>query len=138
VTTFTTLQAEETNLEHDLGDQADQRAELAQQPPAPEEPAAVLEQFQARIEELTQERDQARRALDQARQELDPLTRLYERGPVEPALVQKLDTLRPHLARSVLVSARLQLERARTASETLALIGLAALVIDENGKVVSL
>jgi hypothetical protein len=59
-------------LERDLGDQAaagddDQRAELAQQPPAPEEPAAVLEQFQARIEELTQERDQARRALNQAR-----------------------------------------------------------------------
>jgi hypothetical protein len=78
VTTFTTLQAEETNLEHDLG--ADQRAELAQQPPAPEEPAAVLEQFQARIEELTQERDQARRALNQARQELDLAHRVQLRA----------------------------------------------------------
>jgi hypothetical protein len=65
------------------------------------------------------------------------LNRLYERGPVEPALVQKLDTLRPHLARSVLMSARLQLERARSASETLALIGLAALVLDEKGKVLA-
>jgi hypothetical protein len=87
VTTFTTLQAEETNLEHDLGDQADQRAELAQQPPAPEEPAAVLEQFQARIEELTQERDQAHRALNQARQELDLAHRVQLRavGPDHPS-----------------------------------------------------
>jgi hypothetical protein len=68
-------QPQETNLGRDLEDQAaldadDQQAEPAQ-PPAPDEPAAVLEQFQARIEELTQERDQARRELDQARQELE-------------------------------------------------------------------
>jgi hypothetical protein len=50
-------------LDRDLEDQAaleadDQQAEPAQpQPPAPDEPAAGAEQFQARIEELTQERD---------------------------------------------------------------------------------
>ena len=50
----------------------DQRAEPAQpQLPVPHEPAAVLEQFQARIDELTQERDQARRALDQAFRNLE-------------------------------------------------------------------
>ena len=44
------------------------------------------------------------------------LTRRIERGPVERAVVQKLDELRPHLARSALLSARLQLERARATS----------------------
>ena len=58
------------------------------------------------------------------------------RGPVEPSIIQHLDALRPHLARSALLSARLQLERARVASETLAMLGLAALVIDATGKVI--
>ena len=62
-------------------------------------------------------------------------TRVREKGPVEPAIIQQLDALRPHLARSALMSARLQLERARVASETLALIGLPALVFDDRGKV---
>jgi DNA-binding CsgD family transcriptional regulator len=65
------------------------------------------------------------------------LNRLYERGPVERAFVQKLDELRPHLARSALMSARLQLERARIASETLAALGLPALVLNEQGKVLA-
>jgi DNA-binding CsgD family transcriptional regulator len=65
------------------------------------------------------------------------MTRRTERGPVERAVVQKLDELRPHLARSALLSARLQLERARVASETLALIGLPALVLNEQGKVLA-
>ena len=65
------------------------------------------------------------------------LTRRTERGPVERAVVQKLDELRPHLARSALMSARLQLERARIASETLAALGLPALVLNEQGKVLA-
>lgn len=62
------------------------------------------------------------------------LERDYARGPVERAIVQQLDALRPHLARSALVSARLQLERARAAAEALALIGLPALVLDSAGR----
>jgi hypothetical protein len=62
------------------------------------------------------------------------LMRRTERGPVERAVVQKLDELRPHLARSALMSARLQLERARIASETLAALGLPALVLNEQGQ----
>jgi hypothetical protein len=58
------------------------------------------------------------------------LARRTERGPVERAFVQKLNELRPHLARSALMSARLQLERARVASETLAALGLPALVLN--------
>ena len=48
-----------------------------------------------------------------------------------------LDSLRPHLLRSALVSSRLQLERARAASEALSLIGLPALVFDERGVVMA-
>ncbi len=65
------------------------------------------------------------------------MTRRTERGPVERAVVQELDKLRPHLARSALMSARLQLERARIASETLAVMGLPALVLNEQGKVLA-
>jgi DNA-binding CsgD family transcriptional regulator len=65
------------------------------------------------------------------------MTRRTERGPFERAIVQKLDELRPHLARSALMSARLQLERARIASETLAALGLPALVLNEQGKVLA-
>jgi hypothetical protein len=65
------------------------------------------------------------------------MTRRIERGPVERAIVQKLDELRPHLARSALMSARMQLERARIASETLTALCLPALVLNEQGKVLA-
>lgn len=65
------------------------------------------------------------------------VTRWTERGPFERAIVEKLDELRPHLARSALMSARLQLERARMASETLAAVGLPALVLNDQGKVLA-
>jgi DNA-binding CsgD family transcriptional regulator len=65
------------------------------------------------------------------------LERDYARGPVEPAVLQQLDLLRPHLARSAMVSARMRLERARIASETLALIGLPALVLNDQGVVLA-
>jgi DNA-binding CsgD family transcriptional regulator len=62
------------------------------------------------------------------------LSRRIEYGPFERAFAQRLDELRPHLARSVLISARLQLERARVASEALVAMGIPALVLDETGK----
>jgi DNA-binding CsgD family transcriptional regulator len=65
------------------------------------------------------------------------MPRRTERGPFERTIVQKLDELRPHLARSALLSARLQLERARIASETLAALGLPALVLNGQGKVLA-
>jgi len=58
-------------------------------------------------------------------------------GPIENEAVDRLNDLRPHLARSALMAARLQLERARIASETLAAIGLPALIFDERGKVLA-
>ncbi len=58
-------------------------------------------------------------------------------GPFEASTVGQLDALRPHLARSALMSARLQMERAQIASETLELIGLPGLVFDDRGKVLA-
>jgi DNA-binding CsgD family transcriptional regulator len=63
------------------------------------------------------------------------LERDFAKGPVERERVDILDKLRPHLARSALVSARLRLEHARGAADTLALIGLPALVLDQDGAV---
>jgi DNA-binding CsgD family transcriptional regulator len=65
------------------------------------------------------------------------MTRRTELGPVERSVVERLDGLRPHLARSAFMAARLQLERARVASETLAAIGLPALVLNDQGKVLA-
>jgi hypothetical protein len=65
------------------------------------------------------------------------LPRRTERGPFERAIIKKLDELRPHLARSALLSARFQLDRARIASETLASIGLPTLVLNEQGNVLA-
>jgi DNA-binding CsgD family transcriptional regulator len=56
---------------------------------------------------------------------------------VDASVIQRLDELRPHLARSALLFARLQLERARAASETLAAIGLPSLVMNEHGHVLA-
>lgn len=63
------------------------------------------------------------------------LERDFAKGPVERERIGVLDSLRPHLARSALVSARLRLEHARGAADTLALIGLPAVVLDQDGAV---
>jgi DNA-binding CsgD family transcriptional regulator len=65
------------------------------------------------------------------------LEREYIRGPVEQTVVRQLDTLRPHLARSALLAARLQMERADVVSKALAALRLPALVFDVTGKVLS-
>ncbi|MEQ1952115.1 helix-turn-helix transcriptional regulator [Mesorhizobium sp. CN2-181] len=56
-------------------------------------------------------------------------------GPYGADVVRRLDDLRPHLARSALISARLAFERARTAVETLSGIGLAACAVSQGGTV---
>lgn len=64
------------------------------------------------------------------------LERDYARGPVEPKAIVKLDVLRPHLARSTLTAARLQLARAEAAATTLQQLGLPAIVLDGQGRAV--
>ena len=59
----------------------------------------------------------------------------YARGPVEREKIAALNELRPHLARAALIAARLGLRSAKGASDTLAVMGLPALVLDEDGMV---
>jgi len=65
------------------------------------------------------------------------LEREFADGPVESEAMALLDSLRPHLARGALISARLQMERARAATEALSLVGLPALVFDQRGAVMA-
>jgi DNA-binding CsgD family transcriptional regulator len=65
------------------------------------------------------------------------LEREYHRGPAGPADIEKLDLLRPHVARSALMAARLQLERAQATADALARVRLPGLVLDERGKVLA-
>ena len=64
------------------------------------------------------------------------LERDYVRGPVERAAIDRLDALRPHLARSTLMAARLQLARAEAAATTLQQLGLPAIVLDVRGRAI--
>lgn len=64
------------------------------------------------------------------------IERAFERGPIEAEHVERLNSLRPHLARSALVSSRLGLQRAQGATETLTALGLPALLLDETGRVI--
>lgn len=62
--------------------------------------------------------------------------RAFERGPVEPEMVDRLNALRPHLARSALITARLSLQRAAGATEALTALRLPAVLVDDQGRVI--
>jgi DNA-binding CsgD family transcriptional regulator len=63
--------------------------------------------------------------------------RRYSRGPIEREIIEQLDQLRPHLARATLLSARLSLERTRSAALALDAIGLPAAVLGPTGRAVT-
>jgi len=60
----------------------------------------------------------------------------FSTAPFASRLVRRLDALRPHLARSALVSSRLAFEGVRTAVETLAALGFAACAVKARGSVI--
>ncbi|MDF7775273.1 helix-turn-helix transcriptional regulator [Sphingomonas sp. AOB5] len=62
--------------------------------------------------------------------------REYGGGPIQPEQVAWLNSLRPHLARSAFVTARLRLQRAQGASEALTALQLPALLLDSAGTVI--
>jgi DNA-binding CsgD family transcriptional regulator len=61
--------------------------------------------------------------------------RARQRGPIPGESLDMLDAVRPHLGRSAMMAARLSFERARTAVETLAALGLAAFAMTTGGRV---
>ncbi len=63
--------------------------------------------------------------------------RAFEEGPIEKDCVDRLNALRPHLARSALVAARLGLQRATGANEALGALGLPTLLVDAGGTVIA-
>lgn len=69
----------------------------------------------------------------------DALTLSVERahalGPMPSASLAFLDAFRPHLARSAMMAARLAFERARTAVDTLSMLGLPAVALASDGRV---
>jgi DNA-binding CsgD family transcriptional regulator len=58
-------------------------------------------------------------------------------GPVNREIVARLDRLRPHFARAVLVSARLDMERVNAATTALGLVGLPAAVLGPGGRLLA-
>jgi len=64
------------------------------------------------------------------------IERAFERGPIESEHIERLNAVRPHLARSALVSSRLGLKRAQGAAEALTALGLPAVLLDQTGRVV--
>jgi hypothetical protein len=65
------------------------------------------------------------------------LERAYDQGSASAAELATLNEVHAHLARASFVAARMQLERARAASQVLALLGIPALVFAENGQILA-
>ena len=65
------------------------------------------------------------------------IERSYKKGFVDRDVLPALDALRPHLARSALLSLRLGLERARAMTEALARLELPGAVLGGSGRVLS-
>ena len=63
--------------------------------------------------------------------------RLKGRPRFEPEALAALNRFRPHIARAAMLAARWRLERLRTVTQALALLGLPAVVLDLNGKAVA-
>ena len=65
------------------------------------------------------------------------IEKAHDKGPVPRSVAEKLDDLRPHLARASVLSARLGLDRARSTVTTLEAIGLPAAALAPTGRVIS-
>lgn len=63
--------------------------------------------------------------------------RRLEDGPVQREVVERLDLLRPHLARAALMSARFAFERAQGAVAALEMVGIPAAVLGPRGAAIA-
>jgi len=64
------------------------------------------------------------------------IEKAYRKGPMQPQEVQLLDSIRPHLVRSISLAANAALVRAQTIVTTLRHVGMAAAVLRRDGSVV--
>jgi DNA-binding CsgD family transcriptional regulator len=64
------------------------------------------------------------------------LEQYYERGPIRGETLDRLNAVYPHIARAAMLAARSDLQRVRTAVETLAAIGIPASAVTLSGRVV--
>lgn len=58
----------------------------------------------------------------------------FQGAPTAPALIARMDLLRPHIARAALVASRIAFEKARTAVETLSRVGIPAAAVSLSGE----
>ncbi len=63
--------------------------------------------------------------------------RAYDKGPVPMEIVHQFDQLRPHLARSALLTSRLGLDRAKAMAAALQSLGLPGAVLRGGGRVLT-
>lgn len=63
--------------------------------------------------------------------------RAFANGPVPKSSITRMNAIRPHLAISALIAARMKLESARAQTDALAMLGLPALVFDGQHKVLA-
>ena len=61
----------------------------------------------------------------------------HEDGPIKSATIERLNQLRPDLARAALIACRLGLERAQAATQTLAILGLPAVVLSATHRMLA-
>jgi len=64
------------------------------------------------------------------------LEQFYDRGPIRGDALARLNVIYPHLARAAMFAARSDFERAKSAVETLATVGLPAAAMTPTGRVV--
>ena len=63
--------------------------------------------------------------------------RQFQGGPIEDANKQRLNEMRPHLARAAMVAARLGMQKAMGAQETLELMGMPCALLNSQGSVLA-
>ncbi len=65
------------------------------------------------------------------------LERLLREGPVSAETIQRLDRLRPHMARALVLQEASQRQQAQTMLDSLSLAGLAAAIVTGSGRIVA-
>lgn len=63
--------------------------------------------------------------------------RLLSRGPLEREVLDRMDVLRPHIARAAVMTARIRQQKLQATAAALDLVGLPAVILNESGRVLA-